>query len=90
MCRTHAHWDASNWDGELLSFLGRDPETSQLNLEKAGVQVHPQTNKIVGKDNEQTTVSHIYAIGDVLQVNCNNVIHQTTAELPKKKNSMFT
>lgn len=52
---------------ELLT-SGRDPETSQLNLEKAGVEVHPQTKKIVGNNNEQTTASHIYAIGDVLQV----------------------
>jgi len=47
---------------------GRDPETSQLNLEKAGVEVHPQTKKILGNNSEQTSASHIYAIGDVLQV----------------------
>lgn len=48
--------------------VGRDPETSQLNLEKAGVEVHQQTKKIVGNNSEQTTVPHIFAIGDVLQV----------------------
>ena len=48
--------------------VGRDPETSQLNLERAGVEVHQQTKKIVGKNSEQTTVPHIFAIGDVLQV----------------------
>ena len=55
--------------------VGRDPETSQLNLERAGVEVHQQTKKIVGNNSEQTTVQttvllypHIFAIGDVLQV----------------------
>ena len=48
--------------------VGRDPETSQLNLERAGVEVHQQTKKIVGNNSEQTTVPHIFAIGDVLQV----------------------
>ena len=52
---------------ELLT-SGRDPETSQLNLESAGVQVHPKTKKILGNNKEQTTASHIYAIGDVLEV----------------------
>ena len=54
---------------ELLHVTsGRDPETSQLNLESAGVQVHPKTKKILGNDKEQTTASHIYGIGDVLEV----------------------
>ena len=48
--------------------VGRDPDTSQLNLERAGVEVHQQTKKIVGNNSEQTTVPHIFAIGDVLQV----------------------
>ena len=48
--------------------VGRDPETSQLNLERAGVEVHQQTKKIVGNNSEQSTVPHIFAIGDVLQV----------------------
>ena len=52
---------------ELLT-SGRDPETSQLNLESAGVQVHTKTKKILGNNKEQTTASHIYAIGDVLEV----------------------
>ena len=54
-----------------LYVTGRDPETSQLNLEKAGVEVHPQTKKILGNNKEQTSVPHIFAIGDVLQVNTN-------------------
>ena len=30
--------------------------------------MHQQTKKIVGNNSEQTTVPHIFAIGDVLQV----------------------
>lgn len=51
----------------VLFAIGRDAETSELNLSQAGVEVHPQTKKIIGNDKEQTTVPHIYAIGDVLQ-----------------------
>ncbi|KAK2560265.1 Thioredoxin reductase 2 [Acropora cervicornis] len=51
----------------VLFAIGRDAETSELNLSQAGVEVHPQTKKIIGNNKEQTTVPHIYAIGDVLQ-----------------------
>ncbi|XP_068737214.1 thioredoxin reductase 2, mitochondrial-like isoform X2 [Montipora capricornis] len=51
----------------VLFAIGRDAETAYLNLGNAGVEVHPLSKKIVGKDSEQTTVPHIYAIGDVLQ-----------------------
>jgi len=48
--------------------IGRDPLTSNLGLEKASVKVNPKTNYIIGVNNEQTSMPHIYAIGDVLQV----------------------
>ncbi|XP_068735538.1 thioredoxin reductase 2, mitochondrial-like [Montipora capricornis] len=51
----------------VLFAIGRDAETAYLNLGNAGAEVHPLSKKIVGKDSEQTTVPHIYAIGDVLQ-----------------------
>lgn len=51
----------------VLFAIGRDPETGQLNLDKAGVDIHTQTKKILGNNKEQTTVPHIFAIGDVLQ-----------------------
>ena len=52
----------------IIVILGRDPETSQMNLEKAGVQLDQQTKKIIANDKEQTSVPHIFAIGDVVQV----------------------
>jgi pyruvate/2-oxoglutarate dehydrogenase complex dihydrolipoamide dehydrogenase (E3) component len=52
----------------FLSSPGRDPLTSGLGLEKAGVKVHPITKFVIGINNEQTSVPNIYAIGDVLQV----------------------
>ena len=58
------------WKQLHVCSLGRDPETSYLQLEAAGVQVNPHTKKIVGVHNEQTSVPHIHAIGDVLQVCC--------------------
>ncbi|KAK3699596.1 hypothetical protein QZH41_014309, partial [Actinostola sp. cb2023] len=51
----------------VLMAIGRDPLTSNLGLEKVGVEVNPSTKYIIGVNNEQTSVSNIYAIGDVLQ-----------------------
>ncbi len=44
---------------------GRYADTRALGLENAGVQVNPSNGKIIGR-NEQSSVAHIYAIGDVL------------------------
>ncbi|XP_031574558.1 thioredoxin reductase 2, mitochondrial-like isoform X2 [Actinia tenebrosa] len=51
----------------VLVAIGRDPLTSNLCLEKAGVEVNPATRFVIGKNDEQTSVPNIYAIGDVLQ-----------------------
>jgi len=45
--------------------VGRDAVTEGLNLPAAGVEFNPKNGKIPCVD-EQTNVSHIYAIGDVL------------------------
>ena len=58
----------------IIVVLGRDPETSQMNLEKAGVQLDQQTKKIIANDKEQTSVPHIFAIGDVVQVRTTFVV----------------
>ena len=58
----------------IIVILGRDPETSQMNLEKAGVQLDQQTKKIIANDKEQTSVPHIFAIGDVVQVRTTYVV----------------
>ena len=45
-----------------------------MNLEKAGVQLDQQTKKILANDKEQTSVPHIFAIGDVVQVRITYVV----------------
>ena len=47
---------------------GRDPETSYLQLDKAGVDVNPNTKKIIVDENERTSAPNIYGIGDVIHV----------------------
>ncbi|XP_076367400.1 thioredoxin reductase 1 isoform X2 [Tachypleus tridentatus] len=50
----------------VLFAVGRQAQTCQLNLSKVGVKTHPDSCKVLAT-NEQSSVSHIYAIGDVLQ-----------------------
>ncbi|XP_013788867.1 thioredoxin reductase 2, mitochondrial-like [Limulus polyphemus] len=50
----------------VLFAVGRQAQTSRLNLDKVGVKTHPDSHKVLAT-NEQSSVSHIYAIGDVLQ-----------------------
>lgn len=52
----------------ILYAIGREPCTKGIGLEKAGVQVDPKTGKIPTK-HEQTNVSNIYAVGDILEYN---------------------
>uniref|UniRef100_A0AAY5E886 Thioredoxin reductase 2, tandem duplicate 2 n=1 Tax=Electrophorus electricus TaxID=8005 RepID=A0AAY5E886_ELEEL len=51
----------------VLWAIGRVPETTGLNLPQVGVQLHPDTGKIVVATDERTTVSNVYAIGDVAE-----------------------
>ncbi|XP_044631425.2 thioredoxin reductase 2, mitochondrial isoform X2 [Equus asinus] len=46
---------------------GRVPETRSLHLENAGVNTHPNSQKILVDAGEATSVPHIYAIGDVAE-----------------------
>lgn len=48
---------------KVLMAVGRTPNTSDLNLESAGIAYNRKG--IEGDDNMQTSVPHIYAIGDV-------------------------
>ncbi len=48
---------------KALVSIGREPNTSGLGLDRAGVRLSPQGH-ILGEDT-QTTVPHIYAVGDV-------------------------
>ena len=54
----------------MLMFVGRLAETQNLGLRRAAVDVDDSGFVIggYGGDSERTSVSHIYAIGDVLQV----------------------
>jgi thioredoxin reductase (NADPH) len=49
----------------VLLATGRKPETKALGLDLAGVAIDEHTGKIPVV-NEQTNVSHIYAIGDIV------------------------
>ncbi|XP_016114205.1 LOW QUALITY PROTEIN: thioredoxin reductase 3-like [Sinocyclocheilus grahami] len=48
-------------------FTGRDACTGKIGLDKAGVKVNAKNGKIPVNDEEQTSVPHIYAIGDILE-----------------------
>uniref|UniRef100_A0A8D3DZX6 thioredoxin-disulfide reductase (NADPH) n=1 Tax=Scophthalmus maximus TaxID=52904 RepID=A0A8D3DZX6_SCOMX len=51
----------------VLIAVGRDACTDKVGLDKAGVKVNSKNGKIPVNDEEQTNVSHIYAIGDILE-----------------------
>lgn len=53
----------------LFLVLGRAPETNYLNLEKVGVNIKPDTGKIMVDALEATSVPNIFAIGDISEVN---------------------
>nr|XP_042909659.1 thioredoxin reductase 2, mitochondrial isoform X2 [Parasteatoda tepidariorum] len=50
----------------VLVAIGRQAVTKYLGLDKVGVEVNPESFKIISS-NEQTSVPNIFAIGDVLQ-----------------------
>ncbi|XP_047682907.1 thioredoxin reductase 2, mitochondrial isoform X3 [Prionailurus viverrinus] len=52
----------------VLWAIGRIPETRSLNLENAGINTNPNSQKILVDAQEATSVPHIYAIGDVAEV----------------------
>ena len=53
----------------IMVAIGRDCDPSRMQVEKAGVQFNPKSNKIIGRDNEKerTNVDHIYAVGDIVE-----------------------
>lgn len=51
----------------VLWAIGRVPETRGLNLEGAGVETNPESQKILVDARDTTSVPHIYAIGDVAE-----------------------
>ena len=49
----------------VLGAIGRTADTHLLNIEKVGLKINPRNKKLIC-ENEQTNISHIYAIGDVI------------------------
>ncbi|KAF0694226.1 Aste57867_14885 [Aphanomyces stellatus] len=49
----------------VLNATGRIPDVQKLNLDAAGVALNPKSGRIQ-VSNEQTSTSHIYALGDVI------------------------
>ncbi|KAL3206712.1 hypothetical protein MRX96_039964 [Rhipicephalus microplus] len=52
--------------GTILVAVGRQAETSSLNLDAVKVDVNPKNKKIIVDKDEQSSARHIYAIGDVI------------------------
>ena len=50
----------------MLFAIGRTAMTQGIGLEELGVDLNPRNGKILHNEFEQTSVAHIYAIGDVL------------------------
>ncbi|XP_069353784.1 thioredoxin reductase 3 isoform X2 [Eulemur rufifrons] len=51
----------------VLLAIGRDSCTRKIGLEKIGVKINDKNGKIPVNDMEQTNVSYVYAIGDILE-----------------------
>eukprot|EP00029_Vermamoeba_vermiformis_P005557 TRINITY_DN1963_c0_g1_i1.p1 TRINITY_DN1963_c0_g1~~TRINITY_DN1963_c0_g1_i1.p1 ORF type:complete len:507 (-),score=151.68 TRINITY_DN1963_c0_g1_i1:275-1795(-) len=50
----------------VMFAVGRDPDIESIGLDKVGVKVSSKTRKILVRQ-EQTSVPHIYAIGDIIE-----------------------
>ncbi len=62
---THLSSGASIASDQVLFAIGRNPNTANLGLEKAGVALKPAHGGIIVNEFSQTNVPHIYAVGDV-------------------------
>lgn len=61
---TYSNGESDVFD-TVLTAIGRRADTAGLNLEALGLNVNPNNGKIIAS-NEQTSVPHVYAIGDVV------------------------
>ena len=50
----------------VIFCVGREACTQSLNLDQIGVKVNPANKKIIANPEEQSSVPHVFAIGDVL------------------------
>jgi thioredoxin reductase (NADPH) len=51
----------------ILYAVGRDPCTSELNLDAVGVNTNPRTGYVICNDDESTSCSYIFAVGDIVE-----------------------
>eukprot|EP00931_Biecheleriopsis_adriatica_P031416 TRINITY_DN1842_c0_g1_i1.p1 TRINITY_DN1842_c0_g1~~TRINITY_DN1842_c0_g1_i1.p1 ORF type:complete len:506 (-),score=112.47 TRINITY_DN1842_c0_g1_i1:237-1688(-) len=51
----------------VLMAIGRTGLAEQLNLEAAGLSYNKKSGKVECNDNDQTSVEHIYAVGDIVE-----------------------
>ncbi len=63
---------------KVLVAAGRKPQIKGLGLEEAGIRIDPQTGRIEIDKNYRTSVSNIYAIGDI--VNGPMLAHKASEE----------
>jgi len=62
---SHLSSGSSIASDQVLFAIGRHPNVANLGLEKAGVAINPDNGGIAVDGFSQTSVPHIYAIGDV-------------------------
>jgi len=62
---SHLSGGSSVASDQVMFAIGRHPNVANLGLEKAGVAISPETGGIEVDAHSQTSVPHIYAIGDV-------------------------
>lgn len=58
--------DFSDEFNSVVFAIGRDACTSNIGLDKIGVQLNPKNGKIIHDTAEKSSVDHVFAIGDVL------------------------
>jgi glutathione reductase (NADPH) len=62
---THLSSGSSIASDQVMFAIGRHPNVKGLGLEKAGVALNPKNGGITVNEYSQTSVPHIYAVGDV-------------------------
>jgi len=62
---SHLSGGASIASEQVMFAIGRHPSVANLGLEKAGVAINPVNGGIAVNEYSQSSVPHIYAIGDV-------------------------
>lgn len=62
---SHLSSGASIASDQVMFAIGRHPNVANLGLEKAGVAINPKNGGIAVDGFSQTSVPHIYAVGDV-------------------------